>query len=204
MSTPLTASRFSTLVRAAGVTLVPHGAWQTNNRGNRGTGWGPVNGVMIHHDAIGSIEASIRVVLEGQSDEVPGPLYAGIVDKEGRLHMTGWGRCNHAGLGDDDVLRAVIREDDPLPPANEANTDGNSRFYGFTGQNRGDGRDPWPTAQLNTLAIVAAVICNEHNWTERSIIGHRDWQPGKPDPRGPEGYMIPGIRSTARTWLRTH
>lgn len=204
MSTPLTASRFTSLVRAAGITLIPVGAWETRNRGSRGTGWGPVNGVMIHHDVTNSIETSIRVTLEGQSAAVPGPLYSGIVDKSGQLHMTGWGRCNHAGLGDDDVLAAVIREDDPLPRDNEANTDGNSRFYGFCGQNRGDGRDPWPTAQLRTLAVVSAVICDYHGWSERSIIGHADWQPGKVDPFGPEGYMIPSIRTTARAWLRAH
>lgn len=199
----MTASRFSSLVRAAGVTLVSHGPWQTNNRNHKGP-WGPVHGVMIHHDATASVEASIRVTLEGQSAAVPGPLYAGVVDKLGRLHMCGWGRCNHAGLGDDDVLRGVIREADPLPPDNEANTDGNRHFYGFSGVNRGDGKDPWPTVQLRTLATISAVICDYHGWTERSIIGHADWQPGKPDPRGPEGYLIPAIRTSARAWLRAH
>lgn len=203
MSTPLTAERFSALVRAAGVKLVGQPGWQTNNRGNRGTGWGPVNGVMIHHTVTRGLEQTIRIVTQGQSAEVPGPLYAGVVDKDGTLCMTGWGRCNHAGLGDDDVLRAVIREDH-LPVPNEANTDGNSRFYGFAGLNMGDGRDPWPTAQLNTLMVVSAVICKHHGWHAESVIGHRDWQPGKPDPRGPEGYLMPGIRTGVRTWLRSH
>lgn len=40
------------------------------------------------------------------------------------MHLVGYGRANHAGLGDDDVLRAIVDET-ALPPDNEANTDGN-------------------------------------------------------------------------------
>lgn len=202
MADPLTPRTFETLARRAGIVLVEHDGWTTRNRGNRGDGWGPVHGVMLHHTASKDLESTIRVVKDwGQSSSVPPPLYAGLIDKAGRLHMVGWGRCNHAGRGDDDVLRAVIREDATLPPANEVNTDGNARFYGFAGLNAGDGRDPWPPAQLQTLARVSAVICLHHKWTTRSVIGHRDWQKGKPDPHGPQGYVIPDIRKRAAVEL---
>ncbi len=95
----------------------------------------------------------------------------------------GNGRANHAGLGDDDVLRAVIAEK-ALPPDNEANTDGNRYFYGFECVNLGDGKDPWPTAQLLAIERAAAAVCRAHGWGERSVIGHLEWQPGKVDPRG--------------------
>lgn len=179
-----------------------HSGWATRNRGSRGTGWGPVNGVMLHQTVTKGVDYSISLAINGKPDEgVPGPLYAGLIDKAGVLHMVGWGRCNHAGLGDDDVLRAVIREDDPLPPDNEANTDGNSRFYGFAFINLGDKVDPYPTAQLRTGARVAALLCKEHGWTARSIVGHYQWQPGKVDPRGPQGYLIPSIRQIAHEWV---
>ncbi len=61
---------------------------------------------------------------------------------QGRPRAPGrYGRANHAGPGDDDVLRAVIAEK-ALPRDNEANTDGNRHFYGFECENLGDGDDP--------------------------------------------------------------
>jgi nucleoid-associated protein YgaU len=81
------------------------------------------------------------------------------------------------------VLRAVIDES-ALPAPNEANTDGNRHFYGFECENLGDGEDPWPAAQLEAIEKAAAAICRHHGWTERSVIGHKEWQPGKIDPRG--------------------
>lgn len=74
---------------------------------------------------------------------LPGPLCHGVITKDGTVHLVGHGRANHAGLGDDDVLRAVIAEKG-LPPDNQANTDGNRHFYGFECENLGDGEDPWP------------------------------------------------------------
>ncbi|MGW6786470.1 N-acetylmuramoyl-L-alanine amidase, partial [Streptomyces sp. NPDC054987] len=87
------------------------------------------------------------------------------------------------GLGDPDVLAAVIAER-RLPPDNEATTDGNRHFYGFECVNLGDGADPWPPAQIDAIARAAAAVCRVHRWTARSVIGHREWQPGKVDPRG--------------------
>lgn len=42
--------------------------------------------------------------------------------------MVGKGRASHVGLGDGDVLRAVVNET-KLPPDKEADTDGNRHFY---------------------------------------------------------------------------
>jgi hypothetical protein len=95
----------------------------------------------------------------------------------------GHGRANHAGLGDDDVLAAVIDEREP-PAPNEDNTDGNARFYGFECENMGDGEDPWPEAQLEAIARAAAALCRHHGWNERSVVGHKEWTRTKIDPRG--------------------
>ena len=138
---------------------------------------------MIHHTVTSGTDASVELCYEGYSG-LPGPLCHGVVDKTGRVHMVGHGRANHAGSGDSDVLAAVIAERS-LPAANETDADGNSRFYGFECINRGDQRDPWPEAQLDAVARAAAAICRAHGWTERSVIGHAEWQPGKVDPRGP-------------------
>ncbi|NEE52525.1 N-acetylmuramoyl-L-alanine amidase, partial [Streptomyces sp. SID8455] len=50
--------------------------------------------------------------------------------------------------------------------------------------NLGDGKDPWPAAQLLAIERAAAAVCRAHNWSQRSVIGHLEWQPGKVDPRG--------------------
>lgn len=211
MSTPLTARTFQTQVRRLGIPATFYEGWQTRNRGQRGDGWGiternpgGVNGVMVHHTVTRDLAGTIRLIRDiGQPEnDVPPPLYPLLVDKAGHLHVVAWGRCNHAGLGDDDVHRAVIAEHYPLPKPNEANTDGNARYYGVAGLNRGDGVDPWPQAQVNTIAAVSALLCRAHRWTERSVIGHREWTSAKPDPRDVGGgSLMPRLRQLVRGGL---
>ncbi|MGH4035447.1 N-acetylmuramoyl-L-alanine amidase [Actinomycetota bacterium Odt1-20B] len=181
MSPPMSASTFLKALRDEGVTVVELDGWREHNRNHKGP-WGPVHGVVIHHTATKGSERTVQICWDGWSD-LPGPLCHGVITKDGRVHLVGYGRANHAGLGDDDVLRAVIAEK-RLPPDNEANTDGNRHFYGFECENLGDGDDPWPDAQLDAIEKVSAAICRVHGWTERSVIGHLEWQPGKIDPKG--------------------
>jgi hypothetical protein len=134
---------------------------------------------------------------------LPGPLCHGVIAKDGTVHLVGWGRANHAGLGDDDVLRAVIAEK-PLPADNEANADGNARFYGFECENLGDGKDPWPAVQVEAAVRASAAILRAHRWGRdgnTSVIGHSEWQPGKVDPRGP-GVSMPDIRERVAERLK--
>lgn len=209
MSTPLTAPQFQTLVTKAGILATFYPGWATRNRGQRGDGWGlteknptGVHGVLLHDTVTRDVARTISLVRDvGQSEEVPAPLYAGVVDKSGRLHMVAWGRCNHAGLGDRDVLAAVIAERMPLPPPNDLTVDGNARFYGFAGINMGDGKDPWPPAQLQTLSEVAGIICKWHGWSERSVLGHLEWQRGKIDPNSSRGSLMPVLRTLAHEVL---
>ncbi|MGS2586212.1 peptidoglycan-binding protein [Streptomyces hebeiensis] len=181
MATPLTADKLLRALRDEGLEVVEHRSWRTHNRNHKGV-WGPVNGVMIHHTVSSGTRSSVELCYNGHST-LPGPLCHGVIAKDGSVHLVGNGRANHAGLGDDDVLRAVINES-ALPADNEANTDGNRHFYGFECVNLGDGKDPWPTAQLLAIEKAAAAVCRAHGWTQRSVIGHKEWQPGKIDPRG--------------------
>ncbi|MGW1151963.1 peptidoglycan recognition protein family protein [Streptomyces rubiginosohelvolus] len=184
MSTPLTADRLLKALRGEGLHVVEVDGWRTRNRNHKGP-WGPAHGVMIHHTVTTGTDATVRLCRNGHST-LPGPLCHGVIAKDGTVHLIANGRANHAGLGDDDVLRAVIAEK-PLPPDNEANTDGNRHFYGFECVNLGDGRDPWPAEQVEAIARAAAAICRAHGWGAESVIGHSEWQPGKVDPRGPIG-----------------
>ncbi|WP_406190264.1 N-acetylmuramoyl-L-alanine amidase [Streptomyces anulatus] len=182
MATPLTADKLLKALRDEGLHVIEHRSWRTNNRNHKGP-WGPTHGVMIHHTVTSGTANSVELCYNGHS-ALPGPLCHGVIDKAGTVHLVGNGRTNHAGLGDDDVLRAVAAEAKTLPADNEANTDGNRHFYGFECVNLGNGQDPWPAAQLEAIERAAAALCRAHGWSERSVIGHLEWQPGKVDPRG--------------------
>ncbi|MDT0270248.1 peptidoglycan recognition family protein [Streptomyces sp. DSM 44915] len=193
MATPLSADRLLAALRAEGVRVVEHRSWRSNNRNAKGP-WGPVHGVMIHHTVTSGTDASVRLCYDGHS-ALPGPLCHGVIAKDGTVYLVGNGRANHAGLGDGDVLAAVIAER-ALPADNEADTDGNARFYGFEAVNLGDGRDPWPAAQVEAVVRASAAILRAHGWGkagDTSVIGHSEWQPGKVDPRGP-GITMRDVR----------
>ncbi|MFJ6659722.1 N-acetylmuramoyl-L-alanine amidase [Streptomyces sp. NPDC091377] len=196
MADPMSAARLLSALRSEGLEVVEVGDWRDHNRNRKGP-WGPVHGVMIHHTVTKGSAKTVQICRNGYAS-LPGPLCHGVITKDGRVHLVGYGRANHAGLGDDDVLRAVIAEKQ-LPADNESNTDGNAHFYGFECENLGDGKDPWSAAQLDAIARAAAAICRVHGWSERSVIGHLEWQPGKIDPRG---FPMSSMRARVATRLR--
>jgi hypothetical protein len=182
MATPLTAAALLAALKHEGLVVVEVGDWTHHNRNHKGP-WGPVHGVMIHHTVTRGSAATVEICRAGHS-ALPGPLCHGVITKDGTVHLVGYGRANHAGLGDPDVLAAVIAEK-PVPVDDEATVDGNRHFYGFECENLGDGVDPWPAAQLDAIERAAAALCRAHGWGAESVIRHLDWQPGKVDPRGP-------------------
>lgn len=196
MAEPLRPDTLVRILRDVGLKVVEYRDWRNNNRNHIGD-WGPVHGIMIHHTVTKGTEDTVRLCYEGRSD-LPGPLCHGVIAKDGTIYLVGNGRANHAGLGDGDVLRAVIDETD-LPSDNEADTDGNTFFYGFECENLGDGVDPWPSAQVDAIIKVSAAITRAHGWTEASTIGHLEWQPGKVDPRG---VAMDFLRTEIRDELR--
>ncbi|MCQ4211829.1 peptidoglycan-binding protein [Streptomyces longispororuber] len=198
MATPLTASKLVQVLRAEGLTVHEVRNWRRHNRNAKGP-YGPMNGVMIHHTVTSGTSSSVALCYEGHAN-LPGPLCHGVIDKKGEVHLVGNGRANHAGLGDSDVLRAVVNET-KLPHDNAADTDGNRHFYGFECINLGDGKDPWPQVQKEAIEKVAAAICRAHGWSERSVIGHKEWQPGKVDPRG---FTMDGMRARIADRLAGH
>lgn len=193
MPAPLTADQVVAALRAEGVKVVEYKSWRTHNRNSVGP-WGPVNGVMIHHTVTSGTAGSVDLCYDGRSD-LPGPLCHGVIAKDGSVYLVGNGRANHAGAGDGDVLAAVVAES-PLPPDNDADTDGNRYFYGFECVNLGDNVDPWPDAQVEAIVRASSALCRAHGWGQvgdTSVIGHLEWQPGKVDPRGP-GISMSDIR----------
>ncbi|MGW8554037.1 peptidoglycan-binding protein [Streptomyces tubercidicus] len=181
MATPLSADGFLSALKHAGLGVVEHGRWRTHNR-NRHGNWGPMNGVMIHHTGPYSSEADMVELCRVGYQALPGPLCHGVIDRSGTVHLVGYGRSNHAGMGDTDTLLAVIAENHEHPRANAEDTDGNRHFYGFECINTGN--QPWPSAQLDAMARAAAAVCHAHGWNAHSVIGHKEWKPSKSDPGG--------------------
>jgi hypothetical protein len=198
MSAPMSADRFLGALRAEGLEVVEVGAWRTHNRNHKGP-WGPVHGVMIHHTVTHGTQYTVDLCRTGYAN-LPGPLCHGVIGKDGRVYLVGYGRTNHAGLGDRDVFNAVVRESyATVPPAaNGLDMDGNPHFFGFECENAGDGEDPWPDVQLLAIEKASAAICRYYGWTAKSVIGHLEWQKGKPDPRG---FTMRAMRTRIATRL---
>ncbi|MER6103629.1 N-acetylmuramoyl-L-alanine amidase [Streptomyces sp. NPDC001832] len=187
MATPLSAAAVLAALRAEGVHVVEVGNWRTHNRNSKGA-WGPLNGAIVHHTVTKGTGSTVAIVRDGYSS-LPGPLCHGMIAKDGRVHMVGWGRTNHAGGGDPAVLARVVAEDygdrPPKPTCgNATGTDGNRHFYGWECENLGDGKDPWPKSQYDAIVRVQAALCRAHGWSAKSVIGHLEWSSDKVDPRG--------------------
>jgi len=142
---------------------------------------------MVHHTG-GGESGSSDILYNGLSD-LPGPLCHGGIHKDGVVELIGWGRANHAGGGDPDVLNAVKDERHPLPETHEHQgssgaVDGNAHFVGYECVNKGDGKGPWPSIQLEAIARACAAVCRHYGWSVDSVIRHKDWSDWKPDPAG--------------------
>ncbi len=199
MSDPMPYATFIRILRAAGLTVIEeetNGQSPANHNRNHKGPWGEVYGVLVHHTVTKGHDSTVSICRTGHST-LPGPLCHGVICKAGHVHVVGYGRANHAGLGDPDVL-AAVKAERPLPADNQATVDGNRHFYGFECENLGDGKDPWPAVQLETIEKACAAIARHHRWNERSTIGHLEWQPGKVDPRG---FTMDSMRARIKSRL---
>lgn len=199
MATPMTADQFKTALINEGCRVVEHHPdWATHNRNSVGA-WGPTNGVMIHHTA--GVGPDMADYIWNGDSSLPGPLAQGYISKDGVIHLTGWGRANHAGSGDSNVLAAVIAESyGSAPPAPTlSDTDGNTRFVGFECENLGDGVDPYPAVQLTAMKKAAAAVCRFYGWSAKSTIGHKEWTNTKIDPT----FSMATFRTDVQTLLNS-
>ncbi|MFD8618276.1 N-acetylmuramoyl-L-alanine amidase [Streptomyces sp. NPDC059513] len=176
----MTATQIKAALTKWGLNYKEYKDWSTHNRGSRGDGWGPVFGFMVHHT--GSDSTDQRALLYNGISGLPGPLCHFGLAQDGTVHLVGWGRANHAGNGDPDVLKAVREESygDRPPVDNESSVDGNARFYGV--EIWYSGSHPMTDKQYAALRKLSAAICDFHGWSEKSVIAHGEWgSPGKWD-----------------------
>lgn len=193
MATPLSASRLLAALKAEGLSVHEHTGWRGHERDDEtGKAFGPVVGVLIHHTA----GHNDRELCWRGRPGLPGPLCHSWLGKTAGLWMLSAGRANHAGLVDADVLSALRREV-KLPRDDQANADGNDALYGLEIENLGNGRDPYPDGQYEKAVKWAAAICRAHGWTEKSVAGHKEAQPGKIDP----SFDMDGFRADVKAQL---
>lgn len=185
---PGTAAAFLAALKRFGVDVVETSGWRTHNRDDEtGKTFGPVAGILYHHTA--GVEKGAVSFCKNGTAALPGPLSHGVITKDGKVHLIGWGRANHAGGGDPDVLAAIKAERYPLPKPDKHEgeagaVDGNDVFVGFECVNKGDGKDPWPAVQLDAMRRSAAAVCWLYGWSAKSAARHMDWSDWKSDPRG--------------------
>ena len=166
MAAPMTAAKFVAILKAEGLKVRERSGARTHNRNHKGS-WGPVNGFMVHHT--GSDSKDQRAMLYNGLSDLPGPLCHFGLAQDGTVHLIGWGRANHAGAGDPDVLEAVIAEK-AIPKHNESTVDFNARFYGV--EIWYSGSHEMTDAQYKTLLKLSAAVCDFHGWGAGSVIGH--------------------------------
>lgn len=191
MSTPMTATQIKAQLTKWGIHYKEYKDWSHHNRAGHGN-WGPMNGFMIHHT--GSDGTDQRDFLYNGDSDLPGPLCHFGLAQDGTVHLIGWGRANHAGGGDPNVLNHVIREDYSgiLHPhqheGSAGSVDGNSRFYGV--EIWYSGTHGMTSSQYTALLKLASAVLDFHGWTAKSAIAHGEWSDWKWDPGYANNHMM--------------
>jgi hypothetical protein len=167
------------------------------SRSNQG-GWGDVTGFVVHHTGMGDLPDAIELdTLVRGGATLPGPLAQFGLTDDGVVHLVAAGAANHAGGGDKRVLEAVMFESyDQFPPAPRfthqdlldhvpGTVIGNPRFMGVETCYQ---ENLTEKARATMPRLAAAMIWaldrkdTDNRWTAKSVIGHKEWQKGKPDP----------------------
>lgn len=167
------------LMQAAGLSVVATPGWQMRASTGQSGCFTPI-GVMMHH-TVGLGPGALADVIQNVKANF-------FVARTGELHVVSGGRTNHAGMGSGQVLHEVDRGIAPSGTAAARGlpntTMGNGHFYGFENENRGDGVQPWPAVQIETMARGAAALCQRHGWGAERVISHAEWTNRKIDPQG--------------------
>jgi hypothetical protein len=196
MSTPMTAAQIVSQLKRWDVPFRELEGWRTHERDDEtGLTFGPVFGCVTHHtgdDAPDSLDR--KIIWEGRSD-LPGPLAQFGLNDDGVVDLHSAGRANHAGGGDPRVLEAVKNESYvKYPPPSrfhqgEAGAiDGNDCFYGVECYYSGSHR--MTPKQYASLVKLWAAVCDFHNWSAKSVIGHKEWSDWKVDPGSVDMHQL--------------
>lgn len=180
MSNPMTADKIISQLKRWNAPTMEYRNWRTHNRNHKGL-FDDVRGLIIHHT--GSDGSDQRELLYSGRSDLPGPLCHFGIDQKGTIYLVGWGRANHAGLGDGNILQLVTSEnysDNTKLTPHVQDTDGNRYFYGV--EIWYNGNHSMTTAQYSSLMLLCGAVAEHHKWTDKSFIGHGEWSTEKWDP----------------------
>jgi N-acetylmuramoyl-L-alanine amidase len=141
-----------------GLTVVEHDGWATRG----GEEFDP-RGHVLHHDAVGPTDTVPEMIVDGRED-LPGPLTNFWISRSGVVHVVAAGRAHHAGEG------------------GFAGLEGGRSVWGSHLNNRGTEGDPWPDAQLEAMARLAAATADYSGFEASKVCGHKEWTDRKVDP----------------------
>jgi hypothetical protein len=201
-SAPLTADQMLAALKKWGITPKFYRPdWRTHNRGQRGDGWGPINGVLVHNFASDiSDAASLRYLYDGDLNRgMPGPLSQFAIDDAGAVWVIGWGRANHGGSGDPGFLAALAYDRLSLTsdyrPATAGSVDMNAHTYGIEMLY---GKGP-TSAQRASIVRLCAALVDAHDYAATSVGGHRESTTTRSDP---VGFDMGEVRRQVQALLR--
>jgi hypothetical protein len=182
MARALTAAELVGAFRRWGLDPIEQPGWATHDRGPMDD----VHGIIVHHtgDDVPD-DRSWKILWDGRSD-LPGPLCQWGMRDDGRPHMMGARRANHAGKGSSVTLAHVRNEDysGNLRPGPD-DVDGNGRYYGQ--ETMYSGRQKMTPLAYGGTILACAAVCDAYTrlgspWTGKSVIGHKEHSLRKPDP----------------------
>lgn len=166
------------------------------------------HGALLHHNAGKDSKGSLDILVNGRGEPDPllGPLCNFSPNKKGVVRIISPGKCNHAGQ-----ISAKVYDDmmhGHAPKGNAADfgypddgPTGNGLLFGFEIINMGDGKDPYPKAQVDATVLACAALAEEWGWGPARFAAHREVTRRKPDPRGLNmGDMRSRIAATLDDW----
>ncbi len=174
MSAVLTPSQLIAALEKWHVPFVEEDGWKTRGRPRSTGAFGDMHGIVNHHTATphtSKASAVNRLLRVGRSD-LPGPLAQFGTQRNGKVALIAHGRANHAGAVRAAVRKAFLADKvvkRPLTTLGET-VDGNAFLYG--NEVHHDGHGGYTDAQLLSIVLLNAALCDAHGWTANSAAQH--------------------------------
>lgn len=189
MSQPMSENQWRKQLKKFDVNVEYFGkGWYSRGRPKSKGPFNDVYGIIIHHTG-GKLYTDAdysHFLFVGGRRELPAPLCHAEGRADGTIVMGAGGRANHAGLGSSQSLASVIQDLVPYsrelkPSSRDNRVDGNANFYALEIDYGGSGVGP-TVEQISAAINWSAAVCDFHDWTGHSVIGHREWTYRKIDP----------------------
>ena len=146
-------TQLATVAKRTGYPVVEVAGWKTRGHGPQPA----VRGIVAHHTAG---RDDMHVVRDGRPG-LDGPLSQCWLRHDGTIYVMAAGKCWH------NYPSTSLYHD-------------NSNAIGIEAEN--NGTEAWPTIQLDAYKRLCAELCKAFGLSASRVKGHKEVQPGKPDP----------------------